>query len=333
MTLHPAVLALLASSLTVSAMVLYAGWYGMAVRAKWDINSGSEVQVGLERRTYLVSTILGYALVFQLLSLFLFIYTADDLHKLFTGAMCAAGTLNVNGFGYPVLILKVVNFILAGVWLIINHVDTRGYDYPLIRVKYALLGLLAPLVLLETLLMFGFFSGLRPDVITSCCGSLFSSDRPGIAGDLASLPYTIVRPVFFASIAATTVSGLLFYLKGRGAYLFSAVSGTTFLVASASLVSFICLYYYELPTHHCPFCILQGEYGHAGYALYASLLAGAVSGAGVGALAPFRDRASLKAVISGVQRRLAVVAVVMYLLFTALVSYRMLVSSFRLGGD
>ena len=37
-----------------------------------------------------------YPFGFQLASLFLFIYTADHLHPLFVGAMCAAGTLYVN---------------------------------------------------------------------------------------------------------------------------------------------------------------------------------------------------------------------------------------------
>ena len=31
--------------------------------------------------------------------------------------MCADGTLGVNGYGYPVLILKIINCLLAGVWL------------------------------------------------------------------------------------------------------------------------------------------------------------------------------------------------------------------------
>ncbi|HYS42763.1 MAG TPA: hypothetical protein VEM32_02180, partial [Geobacteraceae bacterium] len=198
MILHPAILALLVVSLLTSFMVLYAGWYGVRILLRWDIRSGSELQLSLERRTYLISTILSYVLAFQLLSLFLFIYTADHLHSLFAGAMCAAGTLNVNGFGYPLLITKVVNFLLASLWLIVNHADTRGYDYPLIKVKYALLLALAPLELLELFFQFGYFAGLHPDVITSCCGSLFSLEKPGIAGDLAGLPSGPMEVVFYA---------------------------------------------------------------------------------------------------------------------------------------
>ena len=37
--------------------------------------------------------------------------------------MCAAGTLYVNDYGYPALILKVANFLLAGFWLILNYTD------------------------------------------------------------------------------------------------------------------------------------------------------------------------------------------------------------------
>ncbi len=332
MTQHPAMFALLVASLTISGLLLYAGWHGARILEKWDPASGSELQLALERRTYLVSTIVRHALLFQIFSLFLFIYTADELHPLFTGAMCAVGTLNVNSEGYPTLIFKVVNCILAGVWLIINFADTQGYDYPLIKVKYGLLTILVPLVLLETISQVEFFSQLRGDVITSCCGSLFSLGKPGIAGDLAGLPGRPAAAALYAGMAATVGSGLVFYVKGRGGYLFSAVSTLTFGIAVASLISFFCLYFYELPTHHCPFCILQGEYGHVGYVLYAVLLGGEVTGLGTGALMPFRDRGSMARVIPPLQRRLTAATLVCYHLFTLIVSWRVLFSPFRLGG-
>ena len=69
------------------------------------------------------------------LSLFLFIYTADSLSPLFVGAMCAAGSFQVNGFGYPALLLKFAACLLAGLWLIVNHTDNKAYDYPLTRFR------------------------------------------------------------------------------------------------------------------------------------------------------------------------------------------------------
>jgi hypothetical protein len=327
---HPAILALTIASFLTCIMLIYAAWYGTRILEKWDLHSGSELQLDLERRTYLISVILSYTLVFQILSLFLYIFTADNLHSQFTGAMCAAGSLGVNSYGYPVLILKIVNCLLSGVWLIINHVDSRGYDYPLIKTKYGMLNILAPLILLEAVFQFVYFFNLKADVITSCCGSLFSTDKHSIAGEIAGLPNGPMLVAFFGMMAITVVVGVVFYARGKGGGVFSFLSSLTFVVAAASLVSFICLYFYELPSHHCPFCILQKEYSYIGYALYATLLGGAISGLGVGALMPFTSHPSMSRVIPLIQRRLALVTLLLYLLFTLIVSWRMISTSFRL---
>jgi hypothetical protein len=330
--LQPAILALLVGSLLTCFIILYAGVFGLRILLRWDIKSGSELQLKLERRTYLISTILTFALAYQTLSLFLYIFTADHLHGLFTGAMCAAGTLNVNSYGYPVLMMKIFNVLLAGLWLVINHADTRGYDYPLIRVKYALLLFLVPQVLLEALFQYLYFAGLRADVITSCCGSLFSLERASIPGDIAGLPSGPMKIAFFAGMVITLLTGLYFYIKERGGYLFSLLSTAVFGIAAASVISFICLYFYELPTHHCPFCILQKEYGYVGYVLYAALLGGGVCGMGVGALMPFRKHPSMMRIIPPFQKRLAAATLCLYLIFTTIASVRMIFSAFRLDG-
>ena len=330
MIIQPAALALIVSALLTGFMACYAGWHGLRILLHWDMHSGSELQLSLERRTYLITAIVNFALVCQLLSLLLFIYTADDLHSLFSGAMCAAGTLLVNSYGYPLLALKIVNFLLAGLWLIINYADTRGYDYPLIRVKYGLLLAMVPLMLLEGFCLIAYFAGLHADSITSCCGSLFSLDRPGIAGDLAGLPGRAMSIVFYCSMAATAASGIVFLTRIRGGYLFAALCSMDFVIAIAALVSFFCLYFYELPTHHCPFCILQSQYGYVGYLLYGCLLGAGVAGLGVGALTAVRGRGSMAAVIPGLQRRLTAAALVLYLIFTLAVSWPVIFSSFRL---
>jgi hypothetical protein len=273
----------------------------------------------------------GYALFFQILSFFLFIYTADSLHRLFVGAMCAAGSLNVNRFGYPVLLLKTVDCIVSGSWLLLNGVDARGYDYPLIRPKYRLLLLLSVLITTETVLQIGYFSSLKADVITSCCGSLFSSEKRNIAGELAGMPVRQAMIFYWLSLATCFGSGIHFLRRGTGCVLF-AICGSIFSLAAAlALVSFISLYFYELPTHHCPFCILQKEYGHAGYLLYAALLGGEIAALGVGLLAPFRTVPSVKRRIPLVQRRLTVTALVCFTLFAATVAVRICTTSFTLN--
>lgn len=327
MILHPAIIALLVSSGMISFLTLYADYYGVQIIRKWNIRSGSNNQLELERRTYLISTILAYVFGFQLFSLFLFVYTADNLAPLFTGAMCAIGTLQVNGYGYPVLLLKLVNFILAGFWLIVNHADNRGYDYPLITIKYVFLALITPLIVAETVLQTLYFFGLHADIITSCCGSLFSGSGTGIVSTLSSFPAAPMKIALFISLPAALISSVLFYRTGAGAYFQSLCSAALLPIALASLLSFIGPYIYELPTHHCPFCLLQMEYGYVGYPLYLTLFSGSVSGMGTGILIPFRKRTSLSAVIPALQKKLALFSFICYSLFAITILYRIFTSN------
>jgi hypothetical protein len=80
----------------------------------------------------------------------------------------------------------------------------------------------------------------------------------------------------------------------------------------ASLISFISPAIYELPTHHCPFCVLQKEYSYIGYLFYSTLLGGAVTGMGAGILKPFRSIPSMAVIIPSMQKRLAVLSVLFY---------------------
>ncbi len=331
MIFHPSILALYMASILITFMVLYSASYGIQILRKWDIQSGSEGQLILERKTYLISTLLTYVFGFELLSLFLFIFTVDRLHTFFVGAMCAAGSLYVNSYGYPALILKVINSLMAGLWLTLNFTDNRAYDYPLIKKKYLFLIILTPLIITETLLQAEYFLRLKPNIITSCCGSLFSAEAAGLGSELSSFPSVPMKIVFYVVMILTLCSATFYFVRGKGGYLFSILSILTFLVSILSLISFISLYFYELPTHHCPFCILQKEYGYIGYPLYITLLGGTISGAGVGLLIPFRGIESLSAIIPILQKRLALTSAVSFLLFTCIVTYRMVFTDFVLA--
>ncbi len=332
MILHPSIMALFLSSVLISTLLLYSSYYGILILRKWDMKSGSELQLDLERRTYLISTILTYVFGFQLVSLFLYVYTADILHPLFVGAMCASGTLTVNAYGYPTLILKVFNFITAGLWLVLNYTDNRAYDYPLIKSKYKFLLIITPLVVVETFLQTKYFLGLKPDIITSCCSTLFTSESTSVASDLASVPSIPGKIAFYTIMVLTLASGVYFYLKGRGGYVFSSLCGMSFVMAIISIISFFSLYYYELPSHHCPFDILHKEYYYVGYPLYLCIFGGTVAGMGTGVLMLFRKVASLMEIIPVIQKRLIIFALVCFLIFTVIVTYKVISTPFKLEG-
>ncbi len=105
-----------------------------------------------------------------------------------------------------------------------------------------------------------------------------------------------------------------------------------FCPINSALISFIALYVYELPTHHCPFCLLQGEYHFIGYPMYALLLGGVVAGLGLGLLYRSRHTPSLASVLPGLTRRLSLAAMACFAIFAAISIYVMLATPFRLEG-
>lgn len=328
MIVNPAIIALVTGSMLITAFALYALATAFRILKHWDIRSGSENQLALEKKTYLISTVFTYLLGFELFSLFLFIYTADHVHELFVGAMCAAGSLNVNDYGYVTLFLKIFNFLLCGVWLIVNHADNRAHDYPLIRPKYKFLIVLAALIGLETFLQTNYLVRLRADVITSCCGTLFSYETESIAGDVAGLPIYWTKIVFYIAVLLIFRVGIHVLVTGRGATTYGLLAGATTLVSLAAVVSFISLYYYELPTHHCPFCLLQKDYTYIGYPLYLSLFLASITGVGTGVLEQLKGPESLSKVLPTLQRRLSLISMAGFLIFALMAIYPMIFSDF-----
>ena len=328
MMFHPGVLALLLSSFLITLMLCYSAWEGLRIVRNWSLHSGSEMQLALERKTYLVSTLMTYGMGFQVLSFFLFVYTADTLSHLFVGAMCAAGSLKVNAFGYPTLILKSINCLLAGVWLIVNSTDNKAYDYPLIRSKYWFLIFIAPLLILEMVLQGAYLWQLEPNIITSCCSVIFNADAEGTMGSLAGLEPAVAMVIFFTSTAITIGLGLWVYYRCKGAMVFSFVVLLHCLVSIVALISFISVYVYELPTHRCPFCLLHQEYGYIGYFFYASLLLGTISGLGAGVLAFFREKQSLQKMIPVQQKKLVVISLAATGIFAGIACWSIYFSNF-----
>ena len=75
MILNPAIIALIISSLLITFYAAYASLFGLQILRHWDISSGSERQLTLERRTNLISTLMAHFFGLLLFSTVLFIYT------------------------------------------------------------------------------------------------------------------------------------------------------------------------------------------------------------------------------------------------------------------
>ncbi len=320
MLFQPAIIALLLASAVSVALLAASAPFAWQLVRHWDIQSGSERQLRLERRTYLMSTLLAFVFATQLVALLLFVFNADKMAVMFVGAMCAVGALNANQFGFPALLAQILVFFLAAAWLTVNHADSRAEDYPLVKVKYGLLLGILPFVALAFGLQLEYFLNLRADVITSCCGSLFSGEAKTLTGDAAALPPKPALALFYGALAAAVAAAAFHAHRLRGAYAVAGLSALAFVAALTGILSFVSLYVYEHPHHHCPFCLLKPEYGYQGYWLYLPLFAATAAGLGVGALHPFARVASLSAVLPALSRRLAWIAAIGFALFAAVAS-------------
>jgi hypothetical protein len=315
MLFRPAIIAqILASSANV-AMVLSAAPYAIEVIRHWDIRSGSERQLKLERRTYLMSVLLSVVLATQLLALLLFVFNADKMAPVFIGAMCAAGVLNADPYGYPALLAQIAVFFLAAIWLAVNHVDTLAPDYPLVRVKYGLLLGMTPALVAACVLELLYFLNLKADVITSCCSRVFAASAKGLSGDLTALPPVPSMIAFYGALIAAVAASTYTALRRRGGYLVAVTSLAAFAAAIAGILSFLSLYVYEHPNHHCPFCVLKSAYAFQGYWLYIPLFAATACGLCAGAIQPFLQTPSLRVVALRISSRLAGIAAAGFAVF------------------
>ncbi|MCW8860518.1 MAG: hypothetical protein OQK97_12555 [Deltaproteobacteria bacterium] len=334
MILHPGILALLCGSTIILIVMLIASWHGLKILLYWDLSSSSEQQLLLERKTWLISTLLNYALVGQMLSALLFVFTADDIHRLFVGAMCATGALNANLVGWLVLLIKGALLFIASFWVVLNRLDQRTEDAPLTRPKYLVLLAMTPVVGLDLYLQWRYFSGLQPEVITSCCGSLFSAEGEGVAAGLAGMPVKQSMQLFFGVVGGYLVI-LLVCMRSQMALLrpllFTA-SVLMFFVSLGAVVSFLSLYIYQMPSHHCPFDMLQANYNYVGYPLYAGLFCATLFGMLPGIAQPLNKYASICSEIERAEKYWLRIALAGMLLFLTIGCWQMFFGSFRLLG-
>ncbi len=265
-----------------------AAHHSIRIIKSWDFTATSPEQYRLEKLSYLVVVLIRFTLIFKIVLLPFFVHMTDTLSVIMPGAMCAAGVVNASEYSGPLLILKVMIPLLAGAWLLLNRLDLRAATYPYIKSKLHFFLIIFTFVALESVLDYLFLSGLEVSSPVECCSALFGV----VAG--GGLPFNLNTPSLL----------LVFGLLSALSYLFSAnrmplatlLNASAYLFASYyAVVYFFGCYIYQLPTHQCPFCMLQPEYAYIGYALWGSLLLSTFT-----ALAP----ALIKAITGEVAHRL-----------------------------
>jgi hypothetical protein len=266
------VLIYLFSETVIYLLLCVAFFYTLGLLRHWDFSQFNQEQFLLEKRAYLVMSVILFVFMVKIIITPYFTLTLENLAQLIPGAMCAAGVVAANAFGYPLLYLKIAILFFTGSWIIINHLDLQETTYPYFKIKSWLFVLIFALISVEYLLDFSYFASIETNVPVSCCSAIYTAQSGGNTLPLG-LDITKLLTLFYLLYGLSIISNISRY------NLLHVVVNTLFLITSYyAVVYFFGTYVYELPTHQCPFCMMQSEYHYIGYAIWITLLLGTFFG-------------------------------------------------------
>ncbi len=244
---------------------------GIKILFGWDFSSSSEKQLQLEKKNYLISALLQYAFFFQIILLLFFLQLINvHLPGVIKGAMCAAGTLNVNGYGDLSLYIKIAAVFIYLSFLFINYLDQSEADFPLTPQKYYLLFVAVLIFMLDVYVTVSYFAGIKPDIIAACCSVNFSLNSVGASSIQAFSEYVKTALFVFYGLGALILL-LIEKLKGYRFFILLVLSPLFVFADVVALQYHFVKYIYGMPAHNCLFDIFWSEYYFAGYLIFGTL--------------------------------------------------------------
>ncbi|MGB3209520.1 MAG: hypothetical protein WBB19_02330 [Desulforhopalus sp.] len=290
---------------SVASIFLAGGAVRTAIRTLrfWDPDADTARQIQLENETWLSALFMEYGMVLQLVALLLLVLAADSYSEILVGAMCATGAFLANGYGIPLLLVKILGVFLYGFWIVLHRLDISSEYLPLTRIKYLYLLVLAPLLLADMGLLVLYLSQLKPDIITSCCGVVFGNATGDGTNLVGPIPVFLVMSAFYVLAVLLAVFGFILLKKvGMGSFAGESIIGMSFsllwmiffFVSLLVITAVISSYIYGMPFHRCPFDILKKEYHYIGYLIYVVLFSATFSGMSGGIAVVFTKNSGLQ---------------------------------------
>ena len=233
---------------------------------RWNFDAFTQEQFRLENRSYLVMSIVFFVMALKILLLPYFVYTIDQLSDIVPGAMCGAGIIKANAYGNPLLLLKITILFLSGFWMTLNRLDLEAKAYPYTKRKLWFFLFIFMLLSIEFALDILYFTHIQTTNPVTCCSVIFGqmggSNALGLDMPMLLLLFYLLFVLIVLMLWSKNSLGII-------------ITSLLFLfVAYYSVVYFYGTYIYELPTHKCPFCMLQQEYYFIGYLVWGLLLVG-----------------------------------------------------------
>lgn len=247
-------------------------YFSILIIKNWDYEKTTNTQYKLEKTSYLVILIISFTLIIKIFLFPYFSYSLDKLSNIIPGAMCAAGLVGSNEFGQINLALKIFLLFFIGIWLIINSLDLRAKNYPYTKKKYFLYIFIFILSVTELFLDFNFLNNIPTKEPVMCCSVIF-----GVNNLNTKIPFNL--SISLLLILFYLLYLLIVFINIQKIALLNLITNFMFLyIAYYSVTYFFSTYIYQLPTHQCPFCMLQKEYTFIGYFIWGSLFLGTFFG-------------------------------------------------------
>jgi len=270
--LNNQIIVYLLSESVLLGLLLVAFIISIAILKNWDFGAYTEQQFSLERRAYLVMTILLFVFVVKFFLVVYFVFAIDKLSILVPGAMCAAGVISANDYGMVLLFFKFIILFFLILWMALNTYDLEAKSYPLFRTKFWLFIGIFAMICIEMWLNIKYLNNIDMLDPVYCCSTLYGhlEGANPLPFGLNIAKLLILFYLLYAMIVITVFSAQR---------LLNIIANILFVfIAYYSVLYFFGTYVYELPTHNCPFCLLQSEYYYVGYLMWGSLFAGVFIG-------------------------------------------------------
>lgn len=249
-------------------LLFIAFYFSVFIIKNWNYEKTTSSQYKLEKTSYLVILIIFFTLVVKIFLMPYFTYSIDNLSHIIPGAMCAAGVIKANNYGEILLTLKLFILFCIGIWLIINSLDLKEKTYPYTKKKFAFYIFIFSLILIETTLDILYLSNISTKEPVMCCSVIFGANSID-----SKIPFDLTIPMLIGLFYLTFFLSIFTNIQKQKFINF--ITNLFFLYISYYAVTyFFSTYIYELPTHQCPFCMLQKEYYFSGYFIWTTLFLG-----------------------------------------------------------
>jgi hypothetical protein len=280
MYLHPLLLGAFVLDLLGVLLVLAAGWKAYGILTGWQAGTPTPHQLALERAAEVATSQLNWALALTgTSSLLLILSISNILPSIVPGAMCGTGVMQAaEPYGRQALWLRGIAFATLYWQTVVGRLNSHSHRALLTTTQARFVLIALPLVVLSFYATLRFTLALDVHQAVDCCAVVYDAARSNVP-TAAAAP---ARGRFFLLAAWGICGGLLMASGIRIALAdnrhrrFCGIFVLALVViwvplAFLSLTHHLCVYFYQVLAHRCPWCLLLPEHRFAGFPLYAML--------------------------------------------------------------